>query len=110
MNIDSVILFVGWHQQLGSKDLILQMVWKKKDIQEIMRQEQVRGTKKPRPDPDEIRKRLKKLGDIRALLRIGDKRTFLKALIDYGLQVGSKNYNLFLQEWTDFQRRRRDSG
>ena len=72
-----------------------------------MREEQARGTKRARPYSEEIRKRIKRLGDMRALLRIGDKNAFLKALIDYGLQVGSKEYDLFVQEWTEYQQRRR---
>lgn len=83
---------------------------RRKDLQRFIREEQSRGTKARLPDEEAIEQRnLLKL-DMRELLKVGDRATFLRILTeDYGLQLGSERYNLALQAWNEYHRGRRTS-
>jgi hypothetical protein len=77
------------------------MIWKPKDIKEFMLQDQARG-KRHRADPEKIEERKRIRQDMRDLLKIEDKATFLRTLIiDYELQVDSEEYRRALKAWQE---------
>ena len=81
------------------------MVWKPKDIQELMLQDQARGKRQVRPDPERVQERRALYFDMKALLEIKDEITFLRVLItDYELQVDSEQYRRAVKIWKDHQR------
>lgn len=81
------------------------MVWKPKDIKELMLQDQSRGKRRVRPDPDKVQERRTHRLDMKALLEIRDEITFLRVLItDYELQVDSEPYHRALKIWKDQQK------
>ncbi len=83
------------------------MVWKPKDIRDLMLQDQARGKRPIRPDSDKTQERRILRRDMKALLEIRDEVTFLRVLItDYELQVDSEPYRLALKIWKDYQRTR----
>ena len=72
------------------------------ELRAAIREETARGTRRRIPDADVVAERLARLQLMKELLRIGDKSLFLKTLSDYGLQVGSEEYNLALQAWNEY--------
>lgn len=83
---------------------------KRKDLERLLREERSRGTKTRLPDEEAVQERQLLVEDMRQLLRIGDKKAFLRMLTEnYGLQVGSERYNAALQVWNEHQRGRKPS-
>lgn len=81
------------------------MVWKPKEIRELMLQDQARGKRQVRPDPDKVQERRTLRLDMKALLKIRDEITFLRVLItDHELQVDSEPYRRALKIWKDRQK------
>ena len=82
------------------------MAFKSKDIKRLMRQEQTRGTKRARPDPELLQlRRLRRL-DMQSLLKIEDEVSFLRDLRrfidDHGQQVGPELYSQAVQLWRQY--------
>ena len=70
-----------------------------------MLQDEARGKRQVRPDPDKIQERRTLRQDMKALLEIRDEVTFLRVLItDYELQVDSEPYRLALRIWKGYQK------
>lgn len=75
------------------------------DLQRVLQEETARGTRRRLPDEDAAQERAIRLALMRDLMRLGDKRLFLKVLTDdYALQLGSEAYIQALQAWDEFHR------
>lgn len=78
------------------------------DLEAVMLEEKARGSRAKRVDAELIHERRKVKRRMKDLLRIDDRRTFLRVLKDdYGLQAGSERFRLALKEWLEYQRTRR---
>lgn len=76
------------------------MAWKRKDAREFMLQDQARGKRRVRGDPDRVQERRDLIRDMKMLLKLKDEVAFLNALIiDYGLPVDSPKYRAALMIW-----------
>ena len=75
------------------------------DIRDVMRSERSRGRKPI--DVDELKKRQRDKADIRYLLSLGNRKTFIEVLTnECGLQEGSDEYQMALQAWSEYQKRK----
>jgi len=82
------------------------MAYKSKDIKRLMWQEQARGTKRARPDSEELElRRLRRL-DMQSLLKIEDEVSFLRELrrfiADHGQQAGPGLYSQAVRLWRQY--------
>ena len=73
----------------------------KKEIRRVLKEEQSRG-KKPPPDENVYKARIKKLGDLRTALQNDNWELFKKQLIGYGLTEGSKEWNDAVGIWNQY--------
>ncbi len=87
------------------------MAYKSKDIRRLLLQEQRRGTKRARPDPEEIEKQKEiERATLDFIRTINSRKDFIKALTDhFGLQVGSSQFARCLDAWNEYQRFRKKS-
>ena len=75
-------------------------------LQHIRREEESRGTRRRVPDADALKERRLRLELMRMLLEINDTGLVVKVLTDeFGLQVGSEEYNRAVQVWNEIRRR-----
>jgi hypothetical protein len=71
------------------------------DLKDVMREEGRRGR---RPiDLDEKRKMLKKLAEMRKLLKLGTEEEFRNAMRAFGIPEGSQHFLDGLAAWREFQ-------
>jgi len=81
---------------------------KNRDVEEVMRAEQARGTKRPPRNFEAAEERAERMDQVKRLLLAKDRRTYLRMLTeDYGLQVGSEKYRAASQAWDEYWRLRR---
>jgi len=74
---------------------------KKRDVQEVMREEGRRGR---RPvDLEALRARRAKLSEFRKLLEIGTEAEFIKSLLAFGLREGSQEFLESLDVWREYR-------
>jgi len=86
------------------------MAWKRKDARELMLQDQARGKRLVRGDPDKLQERRDLRRDMAMLLKLKDEVAFLNALIiDYQLSVDSPKYQAALMIWRNLKEARGSS-
>ncbi len=87
------------------------MAFKPKDVRRFMLREQRRGTKRARPDPEEVKKQKEiERATLDFIRTINSRKDFIKALTDhFGLQVGSSQFVHCLDAWNEYQRFRKKS-
>ena len=80
---------------------------RRKDIEDVRREETARGTRQRVPGEDAVRERKLRLELMRELLQIEDRESVVRVLTDdYGLQAQSAEYKTVLQVWSEHRRSR----
>ena len=74
---------------------------KEDEIHDVMADEKARGRRQPR-QPEARKLRQERRRTVRDMLAIRNRNEFVAAIIEYGLQPGSAEFEMALKAWREF--------